>query len=168
MGDDKHHKIIFPLPNETNSPIALGRTDSHGQLEFSVQFREIGRHTVRVTSADGRVMSDPISIQVLPNCQSKGHIKQRNRILRASIRASTSHIEIQKHLDESRLTCDIAPDNLKDDAIKEYDETSKTAHGRLEELRLIERKRGMSINAEYGGATVGASINSEERKSSPI
>ena len=144
-------KIIYPLPGDRNGkPIGTFVTDSEGKYSGQIQFNEPGRYSLHVSSMDGRVKTNPVVIQILPKCRSKGDIRQGNKLIRATIRAALTKEEIESQVGKSRLYLDCAPENLRKVALKQYEETTKNAHKRIEELRLMDRKFGISVDPQKG------------------
>ena len=144
-------KIIYPLPgDQAGKPLRSFVTDSQGKFSGQIQFNGPGRYSIYAATADQRVRSNPVVVQVLPKCQSKGDIRQGNKLIRATIRAATNTQEIESQLKKSKLYVDCSSENLRKVALREYEETSETTHKRIEELRLTDRRFGVSVNPQEG------------------
>ena len=143
-------KIIYPLPgDQAGKPLRSFVTDSQGKFSGQIQFNEPGRYSIYAATADQRVRSNPVVVQVLPKGQSKGDIRQGN-LIRATIRAATNTQEIESQLKKNKLYVECSNENLRKVALREYEDTSETAHKRIEELRLTDRRFGVSANLEKG------------------
>lgn len=140
-----------PVPIQPGQKVTIGTfvTDEKGNHTGEFQVNEPGRYFMSVEK-DGKRQTEPVVFTCLPKCQSKGDIREGNKLIRASIRAATKEDEIKYQLSQSRSYVDSAPENLRKVARREYEETGKVAHKRSEELRLAQKRIGISVDREKG------------------
>jgi hypothetical protein len=150
-------EIVYPLPGEKGRFVTTVRADSQGNFKLNLRITKTGRYLLQATDVSTGRTTQPVAIQVLPKCECRADIKLANRIIRASVIAATAKEDVQRCLDDSKLYCDLATDSLKRTAIKEYEKTSKCANKRLEQLRLREHGRVLTVGTKYGGIALSSS-----------
>lgn len=165
--ESKKIKIIFPMPGDKpNTPIPLGKSDD-GNFTFQMEFRRPGRYVGHVTvqDANGQIAkSNSVTIQVLPDVGSRGMIREQNRLLRAAIRAAMTVKEVDEQKERSRFIVDMAEGKLKSDALKEFEDTTKVASKRLDELRTIESDRWVGVGVHH----IGVGGSSKKKKTTVL
>lgn len=144
--------IIYPLPGEFENDGRLisriGPIPPGGESKLLMKITHVGRHVFHVTDEHGTPISGPHIIPILPKCTTKGDIKMGNNIIRASIITETNVEELERLRDESKSYFDLAPQNLKKTALKEYEKTASRVNKRIEQLRLRDRSWEVGVGKE--------------------
>ncbi len=147
------HLVVRSVTDE-NGMASFDLPPGVGTFSIEKEGCEPAHRVVRITNQDQQfsVVLRPIT---------KGFISLENVRLRGLIRSSSHHREVRRYLRASEHLILLASQKLKKRATKQFDETSKLAHGRMEELRRIES----SFDIEIGRTRVGVS---KSEKKQPI
>jgi hypothetical protein len=102
---------------------------------FTHTYYRPGRYFPKMVVKDalGQITQTSTEILVIP--RNKSEINQENKMLRAAINAASTEKTIKELQRRSEGLAEIAPNDFKDFAVKQYSKTAKVARKRINELK---------------------------------
>lgn len=159
--------IPFPLPGDKICRvISTTITDEKGEYQFKLRIIKPGRYMI-TAKFEGNENLAPAEaskiITITPDVSTKKSIKEYNKVLRASITSSNNIIDIKECVEWSRTILELCSKKLNKYALREFENTSKRANKRIDELRTIEKEWG--LDAQIGRERLGIKAKKKTKKS---